>query len=456
MNESFFQTVFEQASEGIVLIDGASRYLLEANNAFAELVGYPEELMFSMTLNDFIDLSPVGIERLYDQVLTRKEQYIGEVKCRRSDGSLIDVELRLNLLHFGGKELFCAFIRDVTMYRHVEKGILETGGRFRQAVFSAPLPIMIHAEDGAVVMINSEWAKRTGYAFRDTPTIDAWVKKSFGAECTSMFEKLGFLYKTNAPCTYDDLPVTTSSGEKLVWNFCSAPAGSLPDQRRLFITMAMDVTAHKRAENELKASLHEKETMLREVHHRARNNMQVIMSLLNLQSRYISNPETQEFFRESQERVRAMVLIHEMLCNSGNQARIDFNEYGRSLVGGLISAYSPNQSNLQVDMRISRMVVSLETAVPCGLIIHELVSNSLKHGFPDVRSGTITIDFDRDEAGLYTLVVGDNGIGLPNGLDREKPGTLGLSLINTLTKQLQGVVEFTGTSGTVCKISFRG
>jgi PAS domain S-box-containing protein len=455
MTESFFQTVFEQASEGIVLIDGASRYLLEANKAFAELVGYPEELMLSMTLNDFIDLSPVGIERLYDQVLTRKEQYIGEVKCRRSDSSLIDAELRLHLLHFGGKELFCAFIRDVTRYRHVEKGLLETGGRFRQAVFSAPLPIMIHSGDGAVVMINGEWTRRTGYSFKDVPRIDDWVEKAFGAERASVSEKLGFLHETGTPCTYDDLPVTTRSGEKLVWNFCSAPAGSFSDERRLFITMATDVTASKRVENDLKSSIHEKETMLREVHHRAKNNMQVIMSLLNLQSRYLNNPEIQEFFKESQERVRAMVLIHEMLCNSSNEARIDFNEYSRSLVGGLISAYSPNQSNLQVEMRISRVMVGLETAVPCGLIIHELVSNSLKHGFPDIRSGTITINFDRDETGLCTLVVGDNGIGLSNGLDREMPGTLGLSLINTLAKQLQGAVDFTCTSGTACKITFR-
>jgi PAS domain S-box-containing protein len=456
MNESFFQTVFEQASEGIVLIDGASRYLLEANKAFAELAGYPEEQMFSMTLNDFIDLSPVGIERLYEQVLTRKEQYVGEVKCRRSDRSLIDVELRLNLLHFGGKEIFCAFIRDVTLYRHIEKGLLETGGRFRQAVFSAPLPIMIHSEDGAVVMINAEWTRQTGYSFKDIPTIDDWVKKAFGAESASVFEKPGFLYKTVTSGTYDDLTVIGKNGEKLVWNFCSAPAASLPDERRLFITMAMDVTASKRDKNDLNVSLHEKESMLREVHQRARNNMQIIMSLLNLQSRYLNNPEIQELFKESQERVRAMVLIHEMLCNSSNEARIDFNEYGRNLVAGLISAYSPNQSNLQVEIRIGRLMVSLEIAVPCGLIIHELVSNSLKHGFPNVRSGTLSIDFNRDETGLYTLVVGDNGIGLPNGVNREMPGTLGLNLINTLTKQLQGAVEFTSASGTVCKISFRG
>lgn len=456
MNESFFQTVFEQASDGIVLIDGASRYLLEANKAFVELVGYPEELLFSLTLNDFIDLSPVGIERIYNHVISGKEPYIGELKCRRPDGALIDVELRLSLLHFGGKEIFCAFIRDVTAYRRVEKELLETGGRFRQAVFSAPLPIMIHAEDGVVVMINSEWTKRTGYAFKDIPTIDAWVKKAFGDESVSMFEKFGFLYKTTTPCTYEDLPVTISSGEKLVWSFCSAPAGTLPDERRLFITMAMDVTVNKHAETDLKAALHEKDAMLREVHHRAKNNMQVIMSLLSLQSRYISDPQTQEFFKESQERVRAMALIHETLSNSSNQAWIDFNEYARGLVGSIISAYSPSQNSLQVEMRIGRIMVSLETAVPCGLIIHELVSNSLKHGFPDIRNGMISIDFDRDETGLYTLVVGDNGIGLPKGLDMESPVTLGLSLINTLTKQLQGVVEFIGTSGTVCKISFRG
>ncbi|QEM68979.1 PAS domain S-box protein [Geobacter sp. FeAm09] len=456
MSEHFFQTVFEQASEGIVLIDGASRYLLEVNKAFAELVGYPEELLFSMTLNDVIDLSPVGIERLYTQVFAGKGQYVGEVKCRRSDGGLVDVELRLSLIRSGGKDLICVFMRDITLYRRVEKDLLETGGRFRQAVFSAPLPIMVHAEDGVVVMLNSEWTRRTGYAFKDIPTIDAWVKKAFGADSASMFETFGFLYKTKTPCTYEELPVSTSSGEKLVWSFCSAPAGTLPDERRLFITMAMDVTAGKRAENDLKTALQEKDDMLRDVHLRAKNNMLVIMSLLNLQSRYLANPDTTEFFRESQERVRAMVLIHEMLGNSGNQGRIDFNEYARSLVGGIISAYSPSQSNLQVEMRIGRIVVSLEIAVPCGLIIHELVSNSLKHGFPEIRNGMISIDFDRDEAGLYTLVVGDNGIGLPKGLDLDAPSTLGLSLVATLTKQLQGVVEFIGTSGTVCKISFRG
>lgn len=456
MNENFFQTVFEQASEGIALIDGAGRYLLEANKAFANLVGYPEDMLLSMTLNDFIDLSPVGIERLYNQVLTGKDQYVGEVKCLRPDGALIDVELRLSLIHFGGKELFCAFMRDITMSRRVEKDLLETGGRFRQALFSAPLPIMVHAEDGVVVMVNSEWTKRTGYAFKDIPTVDAWVKKALGTDSASMFEKFDFLYKTTSPCTYENLPVTTGTGEKLIWDFCSAPAGTLPDERRLFITMAMDVTAGKRAENDLKAALHEKDSMLREIHLRAKNNMQVIMSLLNLQSRYVSNPDTQQFFKESQERVRAMVLIHEMVGNSSNLARLDFNEYARSLVGGIISAYSPNQSNLQVEMRIGRIVVSLEIAVPCGLIIHELVSNSLKHGFPGVKNGMISIDFDRDEAGLYTLVVGDNGIGLPKGLDMETPATLGLSLVTTLVKQLQGIVEFIGTSGTVCKISFRG
>jgi len=456
MNESFFQTIFEQASEGIVLIDGASRYLLEANKAFAELVDYPDDLLFSLTLNDFIDLSPVGIEMLYRHVLAGKEPYIGELKCRRSDGTLIDVELRLSLLHFEGKELFCAFIRDLTMSRQVEKDLLETGGRFRQSVFSAPLPVMIHAEDGAAVLINSEWTRRTGYAFKDIPTIDAWVKKAFGAGSAPILEKFDFLYKTKAPGTYEEQSVITSSGEKLVWNFSSAPAGALPDGRRLFITMAMDVTASRCGEADLRSSLHEKDLLLREVSHRAKNNMQVVMSLLSLQSRYVGSPETQEFFKESQERVRAMVLIHDMLCDSSDQTRIDFNEYARSLVGSIISAYSPDQSSLQVEMRIGRIMTSLEIAVPCGLIIHELVSNSLKHGFPDTRKGTIGIDFDRDGAGLYTLVVSDNGIGLPKGLDTGTPGTLGLSLITTLTKQLQGVAEFIGTSGTVCRVSFRG
>jgi PAS domain S-box-containing protein len=454
MSENLYQAVFEQTSEGIILIDAASRRLLEVNRAFVELTGYPEEQIFSMSLGDFFDLPPVEIERIYSLLLNKKEHFSGEVKCRRSDNSLLDVELRGNLVHLEGKAVFCAGLHEVTLYRQAEKTLQEAATKFRRAIFSSPMPVMIHTEDGAVVMINNEWTNLTGYSFKDIPTTAAWVEKAFGAERTEMSEKFSSLATTEGPGTGEELSVATSSGEKLQWDFRSAPIGSLPEGERLIITMAMDVTERKRAEERLKASLKEKEVLLKEIHHRVKNNMQIISSLLNLQLRYIRNSETKELLRESQKRIKSMALIHEMLYRSQNLARIDFGKYTRTLSAEIMQSCGLDHNRLKVVTNINNIEFDIKTAIPCGLIIHELISNSLKHGFPNGRKGTIRIDLDRNSKRALTLVVGDDGIGFPKDLDFERTGSLGLSLVMVLTKQLRGSIERLETAGTAFRITF--
>ena len=454
MSEKLYQAVFEQTSEGLILIDAASRRLLEVNRAFVELTGYPEEQIFSMSLGDFFDLPPVGIERIYSQLLNKKEPFFGEVKCRRSDNSLLDVEIRVNLVYLEGKAFYCAVLYEVTLHRQAEKTLQEVAAKFRRAIFSSPMPVMIHTEDGAVVMINNEWTNLTGYSFKDIPTTAAWVEKAFGIEYTAMREKFISLATMEGPGAGEELSVATSSGEKLQWDFRSAPVGSLPNGERLIITMAMDVTGRKRAEEQLKASLKEKELLLKEIHHRVKNNMQIISSLLNLQLRYIRNSETKELFRESQQRIKSMALVHEMLYRSQNLARIDFGKYTRALSAEIMQTCSPDHDRLTVVTNINNIEFDIKTAIPCGLIIHELISNSLKHGFPDGRKGTIRIDLDRNSKGVLTLVVSDDGIGFPRGLDLERTGTLGLSLVRILTKQLRGSIERLETAGTAFRLTF--
>lgn len=455
-SEKRYRAVVEQASEGIILMDGATRRLLEVNRAFVELTGYPAGQILDMAFCNFIALPPGETEKIFRQILTRKQNYMGEVSCRRKDNSLRYVELRISLIYLDGKEVLCAVLHDISRRRQAEKTLKEAGARFRRAIFCAPIPIMMHTEDGAVCMINNVWSRLTGYSRKEIPTTAAWAKKAFGTGCRAVLERFDSLYTTDVRCMDCELTVTTSSGDKLLWDFRSAPMGSLADGRRLFMIMAIDITERKRAEMQLKASLDEKEVLLKEIHHRVKNNMQVISSLLQMQSRHAGNSETGKILRESRERVRSMALIHEMLYRSPNLSRIDFGEYTRTLVGEIMRTYCLDQGNVTVEIHTDRLEFGPETAIPCGLIINELITNSLKHAFPNGRKGTITIEFKRDGGdGMYSLMVSDDGIGLPRGLDLERTGSLGANLVKILTKQLHGTVEPVETAGAAFRITFR-
>jgi PAS domain S-box-containing protein len=220
---------------------------------------------------------------------------------------------------------------------------------------------------------------------------------------------------------------------------------------RMLGTMT-DITERRRAEAQIAASLKEKEVLLKEIHHRVKNNLQVISSLLNLQAANVVDGKTLEQLRESQNRIRSMALIHERLYQSGNLARIDFGEYVRSLVGFLARSYS--MSTVRVVVNVQSIDLPVNTAIPCGLIINELVSNALKYAFPGGREGEVNIDLVVKPDGSGVLSVRDDGIGLPAELVPQKTTTLGLQLVNTLTKQLNGSIEMMRGNGTTFSITF--
>jgi len=214
-----------------------------------------------------------------------------------------------------------------------------------------------------------------------------------------------------------------------------------------------DVAERKRMEEKIRASLREKEVLLKEVHHRVKNNMQVISSILNLQSRYIKNNHTLKVFADSQNRIRSMALVHEKLYESEDLAKIDFAEYVRSMTSYLLGLHGAGNS-IRFDIDIKDILLDVNTAIPCGLIINELVSNSLKYAFPKGRGGEIYICLHLAEDDKFTLTVKDNGIGLPKGLDFRKTESLGMQLVIMLTEQLDGSIEVDIKKGTTFKIRF--
>jgi two-component system response regulator len=217
-----------------------------------------------------------------------------------------------------------------------------------------------------------------------------------------------------------------------------------------------DITERKEAEEKIRESLKEKEILLKEIHHRVKNNLQIIYSLLNLQSGYVKDPLSLDMFRECRNRVKSMAIIHEVLYQSKDLAKVNFADYIKSLVSNLVRSYGAGSSGIDIKIDVGEVRLDIDTAIPCGLIINELVSNALKYAFPNGRRGQIIIDFHDTDTHRYVLMVKDDGVGLPEGLNFHNTETLGLQLVSTLTDQLRGNLELNRNDGTEFKITFSG
>ncbi|NYB53080.1 MAG: sensor histidine kinase [Methanobacteriaceae archaeon] len=200
--------------------------------------------------------------------------------------------------------------------------------------------------------------------------------------------------------------------------------------------------------------LKDKEMLMKEIHHRVKNNLMVISSLLSLQSNYIKDEDARGIFKESQNRVKSMALIHERLYRSSDLKSIDFPDYIRSLTRDIFNTYSTEKGRVSLELDVEEVMIDVNNAVPLGLMINEMVTNSLKYAFPGERKGTIKIAFHKidDE---YLLEVSDDGVGIPDDFQIEKSDSLGMLLINSLTAQLQGKLELKSHPGTTFTIKFK-
>jgi PAS domain S-box-containing protein len=223
------------------------------------------------------------------------------------------------------------------------------------------------------------------------------------------------------------------------------------------VAVVRDVTERKQAEEQIRQSLKEKEILLREIHHRVKNNLQIVSSLLAHQAEYIQDKNVIDMFTESQNRILSMSLVHEKLYQSKDLAKIDFNEYINDMVAELIQSYEFNAGKITLNMNIENIPLDIGFAIPCGLIINELVTNSLKYAFPAGTQGEIRITLRSTDENMLELMVSDNGIGIPEDLDFRKTESLGLHLITTLAEnQLHGEISLDRSKGTEFQIKFRG
>lgn len=215
-----------------------------------------------------------------------------------------------------------------------------------------------------------------------------------------------------------------------------------------------DITDRKQIEDQLRLSLQEKEILLKEIHHRVKNNLQVISSLLSLQTRSLENPLMSALFQVTQNRVQTIALLHEHLYQSANLAQISFSDYLQQLVSHIVTTHDSLAKNIRLRIDSAALELSIDMALPCGLIVNELVSNSLKHAFPDGHAGQVKICFAINQTQHYVLTIWDDGVGIPDGLDHSTSNSLGLRLVKALAKQLRGSIELNQADGTLFTLMF--
>jgi PAS domain S-box-containing protein len=444
-SEQLFRLVFEHSPVGIVLISPEGR-ILRANQRIGQLFGYAEAELQSTTIYDLTypedraksHSFAEDLAQSADRPLRIQKRYIAK------DGSIVWGEGVSTSVKDdqGGLLYYIAHIQDVGERRKAEIALRESEERFRSLSESAFEGIVI-GEQGRVVDANTQMALLLGLE----------LHKLIGRKVsdfvpTESLPTVMFMIETGSEAPYEHL-IRREDGEV---RMVEARGKPMPYRgRSMRVTAIRDITERKKSEERLRASLKEKEVLLKEIHHRVKNNLQVINSLLNLQGATLNDPAMKALFGESQNRIRSMALIHEVLYRSQDLAAVPFGEYSRLLLRQLISTYAV--SDVRTEVRVQDFALGVDQAIPCGLLLNELVSNALKHAFPRGGAGCVSLEIGEHE-GLCTIRVSDDGVGLPEGFDAYHSKTLGMQLLTTLTRQLEGQLTITSDAGATFCVTF--
>ena len=325
---------------------------------------------------------------------------------------------------------------------------------FRLALEAAPTGMVMVDGNGLIVLVNAQLERLFGYSREELvgQPVEMLVPERF-REHHPTFRR-GFYDKPHARAIAGnrDLYGRKKDGREVPVEIRLNPLVT-PDGA-FVLSSIVDITERKRAAAALEASLREKETLLNEVHHRVKNNLQVISSLLSLQAGYVKDHQLGEMLQDSQNRVHSIALVHEKLYRAGNLARINLGEYLETLTEHLQAALGDSLDRVQLVVEASDLELPLDSAVPCGLVVNELVTNALKHAFPDGRRGSVTVRAALGSGKKVTVSVADDGIGLGADVSLEHSGSMGLRLVTTLARQLAGQLVVSRNKGTLVELTF--
>ncbi|BAZ33370.1 two-component sensor histidine kinase [Cylindrospermum sp. NIES-4074] len=348
---------------------------------------------------------------------------------------------------------------NITEHKHAQQ-LLEL-----QAVITRNMAegiCLVRSADGVIVYANPKFEQMFGYESGELigQHISVVNYEDEDTNAEAVYEAIAAAVAQNGEANYE-VHNLKKDGTSF-WCMGTSSVFEHPEHGTVFVAVQQDITEKKQAEEQIKASLREKEVLLKEIHHRVKNNLGIVSSLLQMQCRRTQDSQASAILRDSQNRIASIALVHEKLYRSENLADIDFAQYIPDLTTHLFDSYNVSSSRIQLDIQVDDACLDVETAISCGLIINELISNALKYAFPGDRQGKIQVRFCQEckslESGqrqcTWILKIQDNGIGLPEDYDTKKAKTLGLTLVQGLVKQLRGTIQINSQEGTEFKIIF--
>ncbi len=454
-----FTRMFSMVLDMICVADLRTACFLKINPAFKTTLGYSEEELLGRPFFDFIhpeddpETRRVFEERLRtgDRIIHFENRY----RCRNGTYKWLSWTSHPNM----AEGFTYAVARDITPIKVTEKHLRESEEKYKNLFNSINDGICLHElvydgqtpVDYRVLEINPRYEALTGIAHEDAR--GALASALYGASEAPYLEIYADVVRTGTPVSFETY-FPPLERHFLISVFSPGP--------HRFATVFQDITERKRAEkakseNEarIRASLVEKEVLLKEVHHRVKNNMQVISSLVDLQAGEVADPAVRAIFQDVVFRVRSMAMVHEKLYQSDDLARIDFADYARSLLSYLWRAIGPSETGIRLDQALAPVRLPINQAVPCGLILNELFANALKHAFDGRREGRVSVSLEEDEKGRIHLTVADDGAGLPTDVDWRSASSLGLRLVQMLARQLHAEVAVDSGPGTRFTIAFQ-
>ncbi|MGB9937432.1 MAG: sensor histidine kinase [Methanobacterium sp.] len=462
-----FRTLLDHTNDAIFLLDIYSGMIVDINSSVLKQLGYSREEALKMPIEKFILGSFDEIKIILQNLKNNKNdlnKHNLSTFILKSNGEKIPVEISISAVEFNDDLYAVIVARDITERNEAQEALKESEQKYKVLFESSIDYIALIDLEGKIIDINKPIRYITdipkeeliGKTFTEIGLIPKNIENYYR-------DKFKETIKTNSSKSFE-MALTDVNNQN---RFLEVSTSLLKrDKNNVAIQLiAHDITERKKAEKQIKSSLKEKEVLLKEIHHRVKNNLQIISSLLNLQSASVEDKDAFEVFKESQNRIKSMALIHEKLYQSEDLTRIDFAEYIKSLVFHLFRSYSVDSSTVNPIINVEDVLFDIDISIPCGLIINEVVSNSLKYAFPkpkltksldellETQKNEIKIDLHLKEE-KAVLILSDNGIGLPDDIDLNNTKTLGLRLVNLLVNQINGKMKVDNINGTEFKIEF--
>ncbi len=459
-SENKFSTAFKANPEMLILSEPETGRILEVNNTFLDIFGFSMEEVIGKTSLE-LGIWPTAAERMRLLISIREGK--GEVKNmpaihRKKTGELFPVLISANIITIGGRERMISVVRDMTELKKAEREIKLSQMKYEMIFNTVPSMVVMMTPEGKIVEANREFMALTEFKEEEVKgkTLVELALLDDPKRWQEMLKKI-FIEQWIGN---EEVVLKTRGGN--LRNLLFSARLMTIEGKTFILGVANDISEMKRLNEKLRSSLAEKEILIKEIHHRVKNNLQVISSLLNLQSKFIDDDKIRNIFCESQERVKVMAMIHESLYRSTDFSSIPFADYVTSLVADIIRIYCQNPQRVKLSINVEQIWLKIEQAIPVALIINELVVNAIKHGFKDIFAesadsslcGELEITMKQQDSFYELTIRNSGGKPFPIEIDFKRSNSLGLQLVNVLTRQLEGEVTLSSKNGTLFLIRF--